>query len=140
MRRKLHSTYFLHGLSKEMSPLCKQHRDNQNLQNFELMVVVKLPMPTLELMIHWSKETFEDQIRLAQKGDDERTVLLMKISWEHWNMVCHLRLIRNWNGSFDDVLTNNSSIQEVLLFPQMRPEKTSKRAWRRRKLIVTLYK
>jgi lysyl-tRNA synthetase class 2 len=31
--------------------------------------------------------------------------------------------IRNRNGSFDDVLTNNASIQEVYCFPQMRPEK-----------------
>jgi lysyl-tRNA synthetase class 2 len=68
MRRKLYSTDFHYRLSKEMSPLCKQHRDNELTERFELMVCGKeVAMPTLNYPID-QRERFEEQLKLAAKG------------------------------------------------------------------------
>ena len=118
---------FITDYPKEMSPLCKQHRDNPELtERFELMVCGK------EVANAYSelndpidqRERFEEQLRLAEKGDDEATEFIDEdfLRALEYGMpptsglgIGMDRLIM--------YLTNNASIQEVLLFPQMRPEK-----------------
>ena len=112
---------------KEMSPLCKQHRDNPELtERFELMVCGK------EVANAYSelndpidqRERFEDQMRLAEKGDDEATGI---IDEDFLRALEYGMPPTSGMGIGMDrlimYLTNNASIQEVLLFPQMRPEK-----------------
>jgi lysyl-tRNA synthetase class 2 len=119
---------FITDYPKEMSPLCKQHRDNPELtERFELMVCGK------EVANAYSelndpidqRERFEEQMRLAEKGDDEASGTIDEdfLRALEYGMpptsglgIGMDRLIM--------FLTNNASIQEVLLFPQMRPEKT----------------
>jgi lysyl-tRNA synthetase class 2 len=112
---------------KEMSPLCKQHRDNPELtERFELMVCGK------EVANAYSelndpidqRERFEDQMRLAEKGDDEATGI---IDEDFLRALEYGMPPTSGMGIGMDrlimYLTNNASIQEVLLFPQMRSEK-----------------
>jgi lysyl-tRNA synthetase class 2 len=112
---------------KEMSPLCKQHRDNPELtERFELMICGK------EVANAYSelndpidqRERFEDQMRLAEKGDDEATGT---IDEDFLRALEYGMPPTSGMGIGMDrlimYLTNNASIQEVLLFPQMRPEK-----------------
>ncbi|MBG6110401.1 lysyl-tRNA synthetase class 2 [Flavobacterium sp. CG_23.5] len=112
---------------KEMSPLCKSHRDNPELtERFELMVCGK------EVANAYSelndpidqRERFEDQMRLAEKGDDEATGI---IDEDFLRALEYGMPPTSGMGIGMDrlimYLTNNASIQEVLLFPQMRPEK-----------------
>lgn len=118
---------FITDYPKEMSPLCKQHRDNPELtERFELMVCGK------EIANAYSelndpidqRERFEHQLQLAEKGDDEATQFIDEdfLRALEYGMpptsglgIGMDRLIM--------FLTNNASIQEVLFFPQMRPEK-----------------
>ena len=118
---------FITDYPKEMSPLCKQHRNNPELtERFELMVCGK------EVANAYSelndpidqRERFEHQLKLAEKGDDEATQFIDEdfLRALEYGMpptsglgIGMDRLIM--------YLTNNSSIQEVLFFPQMRPEK-----------------
>lgn len=118
---------FITDYPKEMSPLCKQHRDNPDLtERFELMVCGK------EIANAYSelndpidqRERFEHQLLLAEKGDDEATQFIDEdfLRALEYGMpptsglgIGMDRLIM--------FLTNNASIQEVLFFPQMRPEK-----------------
>jgi lysyl-tRNA synthetase class 2 len=118
---------FITDYPKEMSPLCKQHRDNPDLtERFELMVCGK------EVANAYSelndpidqRERFEDQMRLAEKGDDEASGT---IDEDFLRALEYGMPPTSGLGIGMDrlmmFLTNNSSIQEVLLFPQMRPEK-----------------
>ena len=118
---------FITNYPKEMSPLCKQHRDNPELtERFELMVCGK------EVANAYSelndpidqRERFEDQMRLAEKGDDEATGT---IDEDFLRALEYGMPPTSGLGIGMDrlmmYLTNNSSIQEVLFFPQMRPEK-----------------
>jgi lysyl-tRNA synthetase class 2 len=118
---------FITDYPKEMSPLCKQHRDNPELtERFELMVCGK------EVANAYSelndpidqRERFEDQMRLSEKGDDEATGI---IDEDFLRALEYGMPPTSGLGIGMDrlmmFLTNNSSIQEVLLFPQMRPEK-----------------
>lgn len=118
---------FITDYPKEMSPLCKQHRDNPELtERFELMVCGK------EVANAYSelndpidqRERFEDQMRLAEKGDDEANGT---IDEDFLRALEYGMPPTSGLGIGMDrlmmFLTNNSSIQEVLLFPQMRPEK-----------------
>jgi lysyl-tRNA synthetase class 2 len=118
---------FITDYPKEMSPLCKQHRDNPELtERFELMVCGK------EVANAYSelndpidqRERFEDQMRLAEKGDDEASGI---IDEDFLRALEYGMPPTSGLGIGMDrlmmFLTNNSSIQEVLLFPQMRPEK-----------------
>ena len=118
---------FITDYPKEMSPLCKQHRDNPDLtERFELMVCGK------EIANAYSelndpidqRERFEAQMKLAEKGDDEANGIIDEdfLRALEYGMpptsglgIGMDRLIM--------FLTNNASIQEVLFFPQMRPEK-----------------
>jgi lysyl-tRNA synthetase class 2 len=110
----------------EMSPLCKRHRSNPELtERFELMVNGK------ELCNAYSElndpidqlERFQDQMKLSEKGDDEAMFIDMDFvrSLEFGMPTCS-----GMGIGIDRLtmfMTNQSSIQDVLFFPQMRPEK-----------------
>jgi len=117
---------FITDYPKEMSPLCKEHRDDPRLtERFELMVAGK------ELANAYSelndpidqKERFEEQLKLSEKGDDEA----MFIDQDFVRALEYGMPPTSGIGIGIDRLTmfmtNNASIQEVLFFPQMRPEK-----------------
>lgn len=117
---------FITDYPVEMSPLCKKHRDNPELtERFELMVNGKeLANAYTELNDPIDqKERFEEQVRLAAKGDDEA----MFIDQDFVKSLEYGMPPTSGMGIGIDrlcmFLTNNSSIQEVLFFPQMRPEK-----------------
>ncbi len=118
---------FITDYPKEMSPLCKAHRENPELtERFELMVCGK------EIANAYSelndpidqRERFEHQLKLAQKGDDEATEF---IDFDFLRALEYGMPPTSGMGIGMDrlimFLTNNQSIQEVLFFPQMRPEK-----------------
>lgn len=112
----------------EMSPLCKMHRSNSELtERFELMINGK------EIANAYSelndpidqRERFEEQLKLLEKGDDEAMFIDQDFlrALEYGMPPCSGmgigidRLVM--------LLTNNTSIQEVIFFPQMRPENLS---------------
>ncbi|GAA4813617.1 lysine--tRNA ligase [Litoribaculum gwangyangense] len=118
---------FITDYPKEMSPLCKEHRTNPELtERFELMVCGK------EIANAYSelndpidqRERFEHQMELAKKGDDEATGT---IDYDFLRALEYGMPPTSGMGIGMDrlimFLTNNQSIQEVLFFPQMRPEK-----------------
>jgi lysyl-tRNA synthetase class 2 len=117
---------FITDYPKEMSPLCKEHRDNPALtERFELMVngselanaYSELNDPIDQL------ERFQDQIKLSEKGDDEA----MFIDKDYVRALEYGMPPTSGIGIGIDRLvmfmTNNASIQEVLFFPQMKPER-----------------
>ena len=119
---------FITDYPKEMSPLTKEHRDNPELtERFELMVCGK------EIANSYSelndpidqRERFEEQLKLSEKGDDEA----MFIDQDFLRALEYGMPPTGGLGIGMDrlimFLTNNPSIQEVLFFPQMRPEKTA---------------
>ena len=110
----------------EMSPLCKRHRDNPDLtERFELMVNGK------ELCNAYSElndpidqaERFQEQLRLSEKGDDEA----MFIDKDFVRALEYGMPPTSGMGIGMDrlamLMTGQTTIQEVLFFPQMRPEK-----------------
>ena len=116
---------FITDYPVEMSPLCKKHRDNPELtERFELMVNGK------ELANAYSelndpidqKERFEEQVKLAEKGDDEA----MFIDLDFVRALEYGMPPTSGMGIGIDrlvmFLCNQPSIQEVLFFPQMKPE------------------
>jgi lysyl-tRNA synthetase class 2 len=118
---------FITDYPKEMSPLCKEHRDNPELtERFELMVCGK------EIANAYSelndpidqRERFEEQVKLAEKGDDEAGQF---IDYDFLRALEYGMPPTSGLGIGMDrlimFLTNNPSIQEVLFFPQMKPEK-----------------
>lgn len=109
----------------EMSPLCKAHRDNSELtERFELMVNGKeLANAYSELNDPIDQRTrLEEQSKLADRGDDEA----MFIDQDFLRALEYGMPPTSGIGIGIDrltmFLTGNDSIQEVLLFPQMRPE------------------
>lgn len=117
---------FITDYPVEMSPLCKKHRHNPELtERFELFVNGKeLANAYTELNDPIDqKERFEDQLRLSEKGDDEA----MFIDQDFLRALEFGMPPTSGMGIGIDRLvmfmTNNDSIQEVLLFPQMKPEK-----------------
>ncbi len=118
---------FITDYPKEMSPLCKSHREDPELtERFELMVCGK------EIANAYSelndpidqRERFEDQVRLAEKGDDEAIGLIDQDFLR--SLEYGMPPTSGLGIGMDRLimfLTNNPAIQEVLYFPQMRPEK-----------------
>ncbi len=120
---------FITDYPKEMSPLTKQHRDNSELtERFELMVCGK------EIANSYSelndpidqRQRFEEQLKLSAKGDDEAGEFIDE------DFLRALEFGMPPTGGLGIgmdrlimFLTNNPSIQEVLFFPQMRPEKAA---------------
>ena len=114
----------------EMSPLCKRHRSNPELtERFELMVNGK------ELCNAYSElndpidqmERFQDQLQLSEKGDDEAMFIDQDFvrSLEYGMPTCS-----GMGIGIDRLtmfMTNQTSIQDVLLFPQMKPEPKSRK-------------
>ena len=110
----------------EMSPLCKRHRDNQDLtERFELFVAGK------ELCNAYSElndpidqlERFQEQMRLSERGDDEAMFIDMDFvrALEYGMPNCS-----GMGMGIDRLtmfMTGQTSIQDVLFFPTMRPEK-----------------
>jgi lysyl-tRNA synthetase class 2 len=135
---------FITDYPKEMSPLCKEHRDNPELtERFELMVCGK------EIANAYSelndpidqRERFEAQLKLAERGDDEATQF---IDHDFLRALEYGMPPTSGLGIGMDrlimFLTNNQSIQEVLFFPQMRPEKKQLELTEEEKIIVGLLK
>jgi lysyl-tRNA synthetase class 2 len=119
---------FITDYPVEMSPLCKRHRDNPNLsERFELMINGK------EIANAYSElndpidqlHRFEDQLALQERGDDEA----MFIDLDFVRALEYGMPPTAGMGIGVDrlvmLLTGQESIQEVIFFPQMRPEKSS---------------
>jgi len=116
---------FITDYPVEMSPLTKKHRSKPGLvERFELMINGK------EVANAYSelndpidqRERFEDQLRLQERGDDEA----MFIDHDFLRALEYGMPPTSGIGIGIDrltmLLTNNAAIQEVLFFPQMRPE------------------
>ncbi|MDC3259986.1 lysine--tRNA ligase, partial [bacterium] len=117
---------FIIDYPKEMSPLCKEHRDDPSLtERFELMICGKeLANAYTELNDPIDqKERFEEQLKLAAKGDDEAGEF---IDYDFLRALEYGMPPTSGMGVGIDrlimFLTGNESIQEVVLFPQMKPE------------------
>jgi lysyl-tRNA synthetase class 2 len=121
---------FITDYPYEMSPLCKRHRENPELtERFELMVNGK------ELANAYSElndpidqlERFKEQLKLAEKGDDEA----MFIDMDFVRSLEYGMPPTSGMGIGMDrlvmLMTGQTTIQEVLFFPQMRPEKIIKK-------------
>jgi lysyl-tRNA synthetase class 2 len=117
---------FIMDYPVEMSPLCKKHRENPELtERFELMVNGK------ELCNAYSELNdpidqlgrFQEQLRLSEKGDNEA----MFIDMDFVRSLEYGMPPTSGMGIGIDrlvmLMTNSPSIQDVLLFPQMKPEK-----------------
>ena len=118
---------FITDYPREMSPLCKRHRENPELtERFELMVNGK------ELANAYSElndpidqlERFQEQLQLGEKGDDEA----MFIDLDFVRSLEYGMPPTSGMGIGMDrlvmLMTGQQAIQEVLFFPQMKPEKT----------------
>ena len=135
---------FITDYPKEMSPLTKEHRSNSELtERFELIVCGK------ELANAYSelndpidqRERFENQVKLAGRGDDEATEF---IDQDFLRALEYGMPPTSGMGIGMDrlimFLTNNASIQEVLFFPQMKPEKKALELSENEKVIFGILK
>jgi lysyl-tRNA synthetase class 2 len=133
---------FITDYPKEMSPLTKVHRDDSSLtERFELIVNGK------EVANAYSelndpidqKERFEKQLELSKKGDLEAGEF---IDYDYLRALEYGMPPTSGIGIGIDrlvmLMTNNSSIQEVLFFPQMRPEKKKISLSENEELVINL--
>jgi lysyl-tRNA synthetase class 2 len=120
---------FIIDYPREMSPLCKKHRKDPRLtERFELIINRK------EICNAYSelndpidqKERFQEQLKLSEKGDDEA----MYIDADFLRALEYGMPPTSGMGLGIDrlamLITNQPGIQDVLFFPQMRPERTIK--------------
>jgi len=134
---------FITDYPVEMSPLCKKHRDNPELtERFELMVngkelcnaYTELNDPIDQL------ERFQEQLKLSEKGDNEA----MFIDLDFVRALEYGMPPTSGMGMGMDrlvmLMTNQASIQEVLFFPQMKPEKKAIEMTEDEKVIINLLK
>ena len=114
----------------EMSPLTKKHRSKKGLtERFELMVNGK------ELANAYSelndpidqRERFEEQLRLSEKGDDEAMFIDMDFVRSLEYGMPPTSCMGIGMDSLVMLMTGQQAIQEVLFFPQMKPEKVAKK-------------
>src|SRR5210317_762180 len=134
---------FITDYPKSMSPLTKEHRSNTKLtERFELMVNGKeLANAYTELNDPIDqKERFEAQMALSEKGDDEA----MFIDQDFLRALEYGMPPTSGIGIGIDrlvmLMTNNSSIQEVLFFPQMKPEKQAVALNEEEKIVLNCIK
>ena len=134
---------FITDYPKEMSPLCKKHRNNPELtERFELMVNGK------ELCNAYSElndpidqlERFQEQLKLSEKGDDEA----MFIDMDFVRALEYGMPPTSGMGIGIDrlvmLMTNQQSIQDVLFFPQMKPEKKAVELTEDEKSVLNMLK
>ena len=125
---KMINPTFITDYPKSMSPLTKEHRDNSNLtERFELII------NGMEIANAYSElndpidqlNRFEEQLKLSEKGDEEA----MFIDKDFVRSLEYGMPPTSGIGIGIDrlimLMTNNTSIQEVLFFPQMKPENPS---------------
>lgn len=135
---------FITDYPKEMSPLCKEHRDNPELtERFELMVCGK------EIANAYSelndpldqRERFEEQLKLSKKGDEEASGA---IDYDFLRALEYGMPPTSGMGIGMDrllmFLTDTPSIQEVLFFPQMKPERKKIELSEEEKAVLALLK
>ena len=134
---------FITDYPKEMSPLTKEHRENPALtERFELMINGKevancyseLNDPVEQ------RKRFEDQLALSEKGDDEAMFIdqdFLRALEYGMPPTAGIGI-----GIYRPVMlmTNNSSIQEVLFFPQMKPEKKALDLTEEEKAVLKILK
>jgi len=126
--KKMINPTFITDYPKSMSPLTKEHRDNSNLtERFELII------NGMEIANAYSElndpidqlNRFEEQLKLSEKGDEEA----MSIDKDFVRSLEYGMPPTSGIGIGIDrlimLMTNNTSIQEVLFFPQMKPDNTS---------------
>jgi len=135
---------FITDYPKEMSPLTKEHRSNPKLtERFELIINGKeIANAYSELNDPIEQRVrFEDQLKLSKKGDDEASEF---IDNDFLRALEYGMPPTSGIGIGIDrlvmLMTNNSSIQEVLFFPQMRPEKKSIELSENEKTIYNILK
>ena len=135
---------FITDYPKEMSPLCKEHRENPELtERFELMVCGK------EIANAYSelndpldqRERFEEQLKLSKKGDEEASGA---IDYDFLRALEYGMPPTSGMGVGMDrllmFLTDTPSIQEVLFFPQMKPERKKIELSEEEKAVLALLK
>jgi lysyl-tRNA synthetase class 2 len=133
---------FIIDYPKEMSPLTKEHRSNPRLtERFELIIDGK------EIANGYSelndpidqKKRFEDQLKLSKKGDLEATEF---IDYDFLRALEYGMPPTSGIGVGIDrlvmLMTNKSSIQEVLFFPQMKPERKKVELGENEKVVYNL--